>query len=46
VSAEANPELRSTDDLVEHHPHPVGRIGPDCSEAVDVLHRSLAAPAR
>jgi len=42
------PELLSTDELIEHYPHLAGRIGPDCSEAVDALiwNRSLADPAR
>jgi hypothetical protein len=31
------PRVLSIDQLAEHYPHLVGRIGPDCSEAVAAL---------
>ena len=31
------PELLSTDELAERYPHLAGKIGPNCSEAVDAL---------
>jgi hypothetical protein len=31
------PELLSIDELAEHYPHLAGKIGPNCSEAVDAL---------
>ena len=31
------PELLSTDELAERYPQLAGKIGPDCSEAVDAL---------
>jgi hypothetical protein len=37
------PDLLSTDELAKNYPHLIGRIGPDCSEAVYALTKSHQA---